>query len=209
MKMHPFSGKTNIRIAVILMASGFGERYGGNKLLETVWGKPLFAHALDRAVESGADQIYVVTRFLEIQHYAEAGNRAAVVWNFHPQRGISESMRLGLAAQEEMDGCCFMVCDQPLLQTETLRRLFAAFRLDPEFIYVCTDGVRRGNPVLFPKDLFGELMKLTGDEGGRQILKKYPQRIREIQVGQKEELYDIDSVKDRELLYKIKMKKYI
>lgn len=209
MTMHRLSGKKDVRIAVVLMASGFGERYGGNKLLEKFCGKPLFSHALDRAVESGADKICVVTRFLEIKKYVESGNKADVIWNFHPQRGISESMRLGLDAQQEMDGCCFMVCDQPLLQTETLQRLFAAFRAAPEYIYVCGDGIHRGNPVLFPKDLFEELMKLTGDEGGRQILKKYPHRIREICVSQKEELYDMDSVKDRELLYNIKTKKYI
>lgn len=211
METDRFFGKKDkdVQIAVILMASGFGERYGKNKLLEEFFGKPLFAHALDRAAESGADNICVVTRFLEIQKYAEKEKTADVLWNLHPERGISESLRLGLAAQREMDGCCFMVCDQPLLKTGTLRRMFAAFRSAPSWIYVCGDGVRRGNPVLFPKDLFGELMDLTGDSGGRQILQKYPHRIREIRVGQREELYDIDSVKDRELLYTIKTKKYI
>lgn len=201
--------KKDIRIAVVLMASGFGERYGKNKLLEEFSGKPLFAYAIERAVESGADDVCVVTRFLEIQEYVESEKKADIVWNFHPERGIAESLRLGLAAQHEADGCCFMVCDQPLLQTETLRRMFSAFQSAPEFIYVCGDGARRGNPVLFPKDFFGELMKLEGDSGGRQIMKKYPQYVREICVGQKEELYDIDSVKDRELLYHIKTKKYI
>ena len=123
-----------------------------------------------------------------------------MIWNDHPERGISQSLRLGLDAQREADGCCFMVCDQPMFKTETLRRMFRAFRESPDDICVCSDGSRRGNPVLFPKDLFSELMQLNGDSGGRQIMKKYPQRIREIIVERPEELYDIDSVENMEFL---------
>ena len=186
------------RIAVVLMASGFGKRYGGNKLLEEFRGKPLFVHALRRAEESGADSICVVTRFPEIRDYAEPERQ--VIWNAHPEKGISESLRLGLEAQREADGCCFMVCDQPLLSVRTLQRMFVAFRRRPDAICVCSDGHRRGNPVLFPSDLFGELLKLTGDSGGRQLLRKYPQRVREILVERPEELYDIDSARDLERL---------
>ena len=45
-------GKNMPRIAVVLMASGFGKRYGKNKLLEYFGGRPLFAHALCRAAGS-------------------------------------------------------------------------------------------------------------------------------------------------------------
>ncbi len=219
-------GKNRPRIAVVLMASGSGKRYGKNKLLEYFGGRPLFAHALCRAAESEADSICVVTRYPEIREYVERWKNAGagssvdpgafeesgsfvssaepgsirVIWNDHPERGISQSLRLGLDAQREADGCCFMVCDQPMFKTETLRRMFRAFRESPDDICVCSDGSRRGNPVLFPKDLFSELMQLNGDSGGRQIMKKYPQRIREIIVERPEELYDIDSVENMEFL---------
>ena len=202
------AGPAECRIAMVLMASGFGRRYGANKLLEEVRGEPLFVHAFRRAAASGADSLCVVTRFPEIARYVEskrmeiAGQSAppdiCVIWNEHPERGISESLRLGLSAQREADGCCFMVCDQPLLAGETLARMFAAFRQDPDRICVCSDGSRRGNPVLFPGDLFGELLALTGDSGGRQILARHPERIREIPVGDPQELFDVDSVQDLE-----------
>lgn len=202
------AGPAECRIAMVLMASGFGRRYGANKLLEEFRGEPLFVHAFRRAAESGADSICVVTRFPEIARYVEskrmeiAGQSAPpdirVIWNEHPERGISESLRLGLSAQQEADGCCFMVCDQPLLAGETLARMFAAFRQDPDRICVCSDGSRRGNPVLFPGDFFGELLALYGDSGGRQILARHPERIREIPVGDPQELFDVDSVQDLE-----------
>ena len=59
-------GKNRPRIAVVLMASGFGKRYGKNKLLEYFGGRPLFAHALCRAAESGADSICVVTQYPDL-----------------------------------------------------------------------------------------------------------------------------------------------
>lgn len=220
--------KNGLHIALVLMASGYGKRYGRNKLLAEFSGKSLFAHALEQAAGSGADSICVVTRYPEIRDYVDRWKKSMcrdfstgkeflenirffsaqtpvnlrIIWNFHPERGISESLRLGLAAQPEADGCCFVVCDQPLLSVKTLRRMMDAFRKHPDSICVCSDGQRRGNPVLFPGDLFGELMQLTGDSGGRQILKKYPGRIREIMVEKSEELYDIDSVKDLEFLKK-------
>ena len=103
------AGPAECRIAVVLMASGFGKRYGANKLLEEFRGEPLFVHAFRRAAESGVDSICVVTRFPEIARYVEskrmeiAGQSAPpdirVIWNEHPERGISESLRLGLSAQ--------------------------------------------------------------------------------------------------------------
>lgn len=227
--------KNERHIALVLMASGYGRRYGSNKLLEEFRGRPLFVHALEQAAGSGADSICVVTRYPEIRDYVDrwkkAGRRdsmdgetlsedrqfsrpvrtsvsspvirnTCVVWNSHPERGISESLRLGLSARPEADGCCFMVCDQPLLTSGTLRRMMKAFCRDPDAIFVCSDGCRRGNPVLFPKELFGELMQLTGDSGGRQILRKYPGRIREIIAARPEELCDVDSAKDLEFLKK-------
>ena len=206
--------KNERHIALVLMASGYGRRYGSNKLLEEFRGKPLFVHALEQAAGSGADSICVVTRYLEIRDYVDrwkkAGRRDSMDGETlsedrqfsHPERGISESLRLGLSARPEADGCCFMVCDQPLLTSGTLRRMMKAFCCNPDAIFVCSDGRRRGNPVLFPKELFGELMQLTGDNGGRQILRKYPGRIREIIAARPEELCDIDSAKDLEFLKK-------
>jgi len=36
------------KVTLVLMASGFGRRYGGNKLLEQMAGKPMYRHVLDR-----------------------------------------------------------------------------------------------------------------------------------------------------------------
>ncbi len=68
--------KNERHIALVLMASGYGRRYGSNKLLEEFRGKPLFVHALEQAAGSGADSICVVTRYLEIRDYVDRWKKA-------------------------------------------------------------------------------------------------------------------------------------
>lgn len=208
-----------VRAAVVLMASGFGKRYGSNKLLETLEGKPLFTYGVEQALGSGADRVIVVTRFPEIQDYVcrrmqERKNLCLygqaektmkkdyvqIVWNPHPQRGISESLKLGLRAAEDCDGCCFMVCDQPLLKKSTVKALLNKFREDPRYIYLCQGKKGRGNPVLFPVEYYKALFLLEGDQGGKQVLKKYPEQIRTLTITDDMELEDMDAVEDRLVL---------
>lgn len=186
------------QISLVVMASGFGRRYGGNKLLELFRGKELYRYVLEMADGSGADSIIVVTRFPEIKNYIQNKYpKMRVVWNDHPEHGISESLRLGLEASGEMDGCCFMVCDQPLFREDSLKKLFQKFQDNPNCIVACTDGKKQGNPVIFPQDLFGELMELSGDQGGRQIIGKHKERLLNLKVSSWE-LMDIDCVTDKD-----------
>ena len=138
----------------------------------------MYQYVLELVADSEASPIIVVTRFQEIKeyilnHYPEI----QVVWNTHPESGISESLRLGLNAAGEVDGCCFMVCDQPLFKKESLSNLLQKFQENSYSIIACNDGIRRGNPVIFPYQFLGELMELIA---------VYP-----------EELMDIDCVADK------------
>ena len=56
------------------------------------------------------------------------------------------------------------------LKKESVQRMICQFRKNPSDIVVCSDGEKRGNPAIFPSDLFGELYQLTGDQGGRRVM---------------------------------------
>lgn len=125
-----------------------------------------------------------------------------IVWNDHPERGISESIHLGIRHlrqskdYEKYAGCCFMVCDQPLLQKQSLQKLFESFYRNPEGIHMCVTKEREGNPVIFPKILFEELMALEGDKGGKRIAKEHPKMIYKVYVTE-QELSDMDYQEDK------------
>ena len=75
---------------------------------------------------------------------------------------------------------------------ETMEKLLAAFLREPDCIHGAShDGVR-GNPCLFPREFFPELMQLQGDRGGAAVIRRYPERLRHTEVPE-EELFDCDT----------------
>ena len=114
------------------MASGFGRRFGSNKLLAEVDGVPLYHRAM-------------------------------------------------------------AVCDQPWLTTKSIIRLKNSFLESPDAICALSWQGRRGNPVVFPADLFGELAALTGDTGGGAVIRRHPERLRLVEAFSPNELLDVDN----------------
>mgnify|MGYP005790096591 FL=1 len=140
----------------------------------------------------------------------DAAKRGVVpVWNDEPEKGISRSLRMGLAAatkafadegrEEKLAGVLFSVCDQPGIKTAAMQRIFNTAVLHPGGITCAGRAGKRGNPVLWDKKYFSELMELTGDVGGRQIMNRYKDRIRIVETDA-EELIDVDRREDLESL---------
>ena len=191
------------KIAVVIMASGYSKRYGSNKLLELFLDKPLFTYAVDLVASCEAEMKIIATRYEPIVRYVkEKAPALHIIWNAYPERGISESIHLGIQYlkqskdYEKYAGCCFMVCDQPLLQKQSLNKLLESFYRNPEGIHMCVTKKREGNPVIFPKTLFEELMALEGDKGGKQIIKKHLEMVYKVYVTE-QELSDMDYKEDK------------
>ena len=95
----------------------------------------------------------------------------------------------------------FTPADQPMLRRETVSALALASKSIPSSIWrpVCNDTP--GSPVIFPEWAFEELMSLPEGKGGSDIIKKYPERVRTINVRDMFELKDADCPDDlKELL---------
>ena len=180
------------RIGILLLAAGAGKRFGGNKLEALVHGKPMFLHALDLVEKQNVLQKVVVTGKKKIALEAEK-REIKVAWNESPEKGISYSIRLGmetlLEAEPMLDAVLFMVCDQPWLQYETIKDLIHAHACG---IMAVSHHGKSGNPVIFSKKYFYELMHLSGDVGGRQVMNHHKEEVYYLKVFNKKELEDID-----------------
>ena len=55
-----------------------------------------------------------------------------------------------------------------------------------------------GNPVIFHPDYKKELLDLTGDVGGKKVVKRHIEEVFFVEVKQKRELFDIDEKQDVE-----------
>lgn len=184
-----------MKIGIILLAAGAGKRFGGNKLMAEVSGKPMYLHGMEKmsSVKKAAFKAVVTGNPV----IAEEGRKRGfiTVENLQPELGISRSVCLGVEALETMapDGLMFMVCDQPWLQMSTLETLIDAY--DGGILVLKCRG-QAGNPVIFSKDYFSELKSLSGDRGGRQIIERYSDRVKFLEIDEPEELRDIDFQKD-------------
>jgi len=132
----------------------------------------------------------------------------------HALPGRNDTVRLGLEAlltlQPGLAGCIFLPGDQPLLQRETVESMVGIFGWDTKTRIERQKETEReifrlahrfindpnplvGSPVLFSKRYFSELRILPEGKGGSVLLRKYPERVHNIFIGDRNELLDADT----------------
>lgn len=182
-------------LGCVILAAGSALRFGKNKLLTDFRGKALIQWALEAVPTELLGSVAVVTQYDAVAELAELRG-FSVVRNNVPELGISRSVVLGTGAlMDRCDGLMFLVADQPLLRRETTAALAERFLKDPTRIVVPRAGERQGNPCVFPASLFPELLRLTGDRGGKQIIRRHQELVTFVTVSS-DELWDVDTIYD-------------
>ena len=166
-----------MKISLIYLAAGNSRRFGSNKLLYSLQGKPMYLHLLERLVRICARHsrwnVIVVTQYPEIM---EVVKRFSIqgVFSGESRKGASWSVRAGLMAAEEqgdVEACVFFVADQPYFSEESAEQFLEYMERGRERLgCVCCKG-QSGSPVWFAREYFAKLMQLEGDQGGRKVLK--------------------------------------
>lgn len=186
-----------VKLALIMLAAGNSRRFGSNKLMYQVEGKTMYRHVLEELQKAAAkmqnSRIVVVTqeKFAEIIDAAKEIGAEALI-NPQPERGISSSMQIGLESAKDADACLFTVSDQPWLTAETIIALYDAFQSENKGMACTIRGEKTGNPCIFSKKYYRELMEITGDKGGKQIIKRYPEDVTYLKISDERELQDVD-----------------
>ena len=183
----------------VIMASGEGRRFGGNKLMADFLGKPLIERILD-ATEGLFYRRIVVTRHETVAGVCKARG-VEVVRHSLPLR--SDTVRIGIEAVGDVDSCMFCPGDQPLLSRETVERLIRHSEEDTGNIWRTCCGEAPGSPVIFPKWAFDELRALPEGKGGSWLTRKYPDRVRMMEVADHIEMMDADTPEALEYLRRL------
>ena len=181
-----------LRIGCLVMAAGCGSRFGRNKLGAEVDGKSLLRRALEAVPVEEFHRITVVTQYDGAAALAESFG-FDVVRNDRPQDGLSRTVRLGTEAMADCDAILYQVADQPLLEQDTVRREIEYFRTHPDHIVGLAHNGVRGNPCIFPRKFFPELMALEGDVGGSVVIRAHPDALLLYETSAAE-LRDVDTV---------------
>lgn len=186
--------RRRVSIGIILLAAGEGKRFGSNKLLAKLDGKPLYKYSLEAAIATGCE-CTIVTGYDEIAKDASAKG-VKVVRNDDPEAGIAQSLTMGLEAMKGKNALIFTVCDQPGVTTDTYYRLIAAYATGTKGLSCMGQGQNLlGNPCIFGRKYYKELMTLTGDTGGKKIIMRHTDDL-SVVAALEEELKDIDYSKD-------------
>ena len=185
------------RIAAVILAAGRSTRMGGpNKLLAEIGGRPLVRIAAEQALASRARPVIVVTGHQRDK--VEAALEGLDVQRVHNPsfaEGLSTSVKAGLAAvPDDVDGAIVCLGDMPQVSAPLIDKLIAVF--DPErgaLVVVPTIDGKRGNPVVWARRFFHELMALDGDIGARHLIARYPEAVSEVPLTDIAALVDVDT----------------
>ncbi len=184
------------RIAAIVLAAGLSSRMGANKLLEDVGTRPMIRHTVEAALASQADPVLVVTGHAapELQS-ALAGLPIEFANNPDFRMGLSTSLKAGLRAlPDDIDGAFVLLGDMPGVDAKLIDRMIASFDPSEErAICLATRHGRRGNPVLWARRFFPEILALEGDVGARNLIGTYGELVCEIEADDDAPLTDIDT----------------
>jgi molybdenum cofactor cytidylyltransferase len=177
------------RTAAIVLAAGGSTRFGGDaakQLLPWQPGGTLVGRAVDVALAARSiDEVIVVTghRASEVQA-ALAGRPVRAVYNPDWQAGQSSSVVAGVRALgPDVGAAVFVLADQPDIECVTVDLLVQRHRrsLAP-VVAPSYQGGQRGNPVLFDRRTFPDLLDLKGDTGGRPVIQRYDREVQLIAI---------------------------
>jgi len=169
-------------IAGILLAAGLSSRFGRQKLLEPWHGEPMLRRAARSFLEAGLTPVIAVVSDDPRLAEALAGLPLTLARNPQPERGIDSSIAMGVHALPGAHPAALIgVADQPYLSAEAIAQLVSAFV--PGKIVVPRYGDHRGNPVIFDRRFFSELMRLVeADRGGQVVVTAHPEAVIEVEL---------------------------
>jgi molybdenum cofactor cytidylyltransferase len=193
----PAGAEGSRHIAAVILAAGRSTRMGGpNKLLAELAGKPLVRIVTEQALASKASEVIVVTghQAAEVEKVL-AGLKVKFVHNPDFAAGLASSVKAGIAAVPDHDeGAVVCLGDMPLIDARLIDRLIEAFAPDRgNLIVVPVSDNRRGNPVLWSRRFFAELMTLDGDIGARHLIARHGEAVAEVAVEGQGAFLDIDT----------------
>lgn len=182
------------KIVAVILAAGASTRMGGpNKLLATFNGEPLVRRTAGRVLKAGFDRVIVVVGHQSDRvEAALSGLATEVVRNPDFLDGIAGSLKAGVAAAGDADAAMVVLADMPAVDAADLGNMIASWRSRPDAVVRATHGDRRGNPVILPRTLWGEIVTLQGDAGARGVIENSGLEVIDVDIGP-QAMLDVDT----------------
>lgn len=184
-------------VAAVLLAAGLSRRFGSNKLLHLIDGRPMLRRVAENLVAALLPQDEVV---VVLGHQAEAvraaldGLPVRCIVNENYADGMGASIAAGVSGiGDKAAGVMIMLGDMPWIGAGQIRVLRAAFdRAAADAVVLPVHQGRRGHPVIFSRRWFPALCALRGDRGARSVLEAAGNDVIEVAMPDDGILRDLD-----------------
>jgi molybdenum cofactor cytidylyltransferase len=193
-----------MRVSGVILAAGQSSRLGRPKQLLPLDGKPIVRITAEQTLASSLDEVILVTGAAGDEVAAAVADLPVrLVHNPSYAEGQSTSLKVGLAAvSPDIDAVMFLLGDQPEVGPEIIDALIAKFKRTGSAIVQPVYGKVPGNPVLFGRALFSELVTIEGDQGARSLLRQHIDKIAKVAIVGASLPGDVDTEKDYHALVK-------
>lgn len=165
-------------VGAVILAAGASSRMGRPKQILRYRDDTLLRHAARAALGAGCWPVIAVTgAHAELSRGELAGLDVREAFNPQWESGMASSIRAGLEgvlrAHAEVPAVVFLLCDQPLVTAGVVAALIEAHRATGSSLVASAYGGSFGVPALFSSSLFGELARLEGRAGAKQVIEKH------------------------------------
>jgi molybdenum cofactor cytidylyltransferase len=181
--------------SAVILAAGGASRFGRPKQLLELEGQTLVQRSCQLAMDAGASTVFLVLgAHADLIFQSGVPEGVEVILHTHWQKGMGSS--LALAAQRamlhEVESLLVLLADQPGPSLATIQKMQQALREPGKSIVLCDSGASIGPPAIFSAEYFPALSQLSGEEGGRAIIRQHPQSLSLVTAP--EARWDIDDV---------------
>lgn len=190
---------------VVVLAVGAGRRFAGTtpKLASPLGRASVLAHTLEAVLGSGLPLVVVTVAPLVGLVREVVASRDIVLLPpvgsaSREPLGAGYSIAAGVTARAQACGWLVLPGDMPRVRPQTLQLMARAVGQGAAPIACAQHLGRAGHPVGLAAEMYNELSRLSGDQGLRRLLARYPSF--PVETGDPGVLIDIDTREDLERL---------
>jgi len=190
---------------VVVLAAGAGRRFAGTtpKLASPLGRASVLAHTLEAVLGSGLPLVVVTVAPLVGLVREVVASRDIVLLPpvgsaSREPLGVGYSIAAGVTARAQACGWLVLPGDMPRVRPQTLQLMARAVGQGAAPIACAQHLGRAGHPVGLAAEMYNELSRLSGDQGLRRLLARYPSF--PVETGDPGVLIDIDTREDLERL---------
>ncbi|MFN3782805.1 MAG: NTP transferase domain-containing protein [Spirosomataceae bacterium] len=171
-----------MQTSIVLLAAGASSRMGTPKQLLPIGSKNMIQTLIDEALKTSCYPITVVLGANKAKIVpALVDMPINLVDNANWESGMASSIKMGLIGsymiEKNIDSILFLTSDMPYVTSGYIQEIIRKAEETEALIIASKYGGTVGIPALFKREIFTDLLELTGEEGARKLIQQNKEKL--------------------------------